>query len=95
MAEIREIRPPRPNYPGTWTRRPISRAICRDAGFPGNLDAADTGIWPLELIPIMPGMSARRRRSGAPIPARWPLARIEAAPAYPRAGAGISGPRER
>ena len=84
-----------PEFPGELPgpfQFPSSRAISRDSGFPGKSVAPDSGS-PWELIAIKSGISARRRRSGGPNPNV--VTRLEAIPASPLVGAGVSGPRER
>ena len=82
--------PPGSAFPGKFpTSRRIPRRIPRAAGFPGKLVALDSGGLPWVLIPINPGISARRLRDGGPKPQA--VARLVAIPANPRAGAGISG----
>ena len=89
------------NPTGNTPRFGISRRITREVGrgirlpgkFPGKSVAPDGGRAPWELIAIKSGISARRRRSGGHQP--QVVTRLDASPASPRVGAGVSGPRER
>ena len=75
--------------------REVGRGVRFPGEFPGKSVAPDSGSGPWELISIRPGIPARRRRPGRPNPTWRPLSRLDANPAFPRTGAGISGPRER
>ena len=80
---------------------PSSRDILREVGcgsllpgeFHGNSAAPDCGSSPWKLVAIKSGNPARRRRSGGPH--HQEQNRLNAIPAFPRLGAGVSGPRER
>ena len=84
------------DFPGVGISREIPREVGRDSRLPGKLPgesvAADFGGSPRKLIAVKSGISARRRRSGGPQP--QVLTSLDAIPASPRVGAGVSGPRE-
>ena len=81
------------NFPGFGISREVGFGIRLPGKFPVESAAPDCEGSPWELIAIKSGISVRRRCSGGPQP--QVMTRLEAFPASPRAGAGVSGPIER
>ena len=89
------------NFPGNFAGCGIPCGISREVGRGSRLPekspvgsvAPNFGSSPWKLSAVKSGISDRRRRSGGPKP--QVLTRLDAIPASPLVGVGVSGTRER